>query len=194
MRTLKGRRRSIGLTAGAIWLIAISMVFVVWSLIAIGTQTALLILIVSILLSVVFIAAGIRAIRGALKLPAGEAVQSPEEKKIWRRFIWVFGAEILAFSILNPIVGSAGKYELMPSLNLIIVGIHFFPLARIFRVPRYNVAGILFCSIPAVTLLAIPKQFEIGHTFAWYVVPSLGCGLTSIIIAAASLREAWNRL
>jgi hypothetical protein len=192
MKMLTGRRRSIGLAGSALWLIGISLVFVIWSFVAIGTPLATTMLVGSSILVGVLVVTNFVVIRAALNLPVSMAPKSPEEQSIGRRFARVFGVEILAFAVVNPIVGATGKYELMPALNLIIVGIHFFPLARIFRVPRYNITGFLFCVIPVVTLLAIPREFEIGHVLAWYVVPSLGCGLAATLTAAASLREAWQ--
>jgi hypothetical protein len=191
MKTIIGRRRSIGLAGAALWLIAISFFFVTWSLLAIGTPLARLILIGSSVLVGVFVIASIVVIRAALGLAVSTVPQTREEQQIGRRFAWVFGFELLAFAVVNSILTVIGNFELMPCLNLIVVGVHFFPLARIFRVPRYNAMGLLFCAIPVVTLLAIPKQFEIGHTLAWYVAPSIGCGLVAIVTAAAGLRESW---
>jgi hypothetical protein len=188
------KRRIIGLVGASLWLIIISLVFIVWSFVAIATPIARLMFIVSILFTFVFITISIIVIRITLNLPTKTEPRSPEEKKIWRKFAWVFGAEIIAFSVINPILATSRNYELMPSLNLLIVGIHFFPLAKIFRVPRYNITGISFCVIPIVTLLAIPRQFEIGLTLAWYVVPSLGCGLVAILTAVAALYESWQSI
>jgi hypothetical protein len=194
MKTPAGRRRCIGLTAGAIWLISISMVFITWSLLAIATPIARQVLIGSFVLLGALVAAGVVVIRAALRMPKSTAPRSPEEQRIGRRFAWVFGVEIAAFAVVNSILGAIGDFALMPSLNLIIVGVHFFPLARIFRVPRYNVTGLLFCAISIITLLAISKQLMVGETLARYVVPSLGCGIVASLTAAASLREAWHSI
>jgi hypothetical protein len=188
------KRRIIGLLGGSLWLIVISLVFIIWSFVAIATPMARLMFIVSILFTFVFITIGIILIRITLNLHTKIEPLSNEEKKIWRKFAWVFGAEIVAFSVINPILATTRNYELMPSFNLLIVGIHFFPLAKIFHVPRYNITGISFCIIPIITLLVIPKQFEIGLTLAWYVVPSLGCGLVAFFTAAASLYESWQSI
>jgi hypothetical protein len=192
MKALASRRRSIGLAGSAIWLIAISIVFIAWSLLAIATPVAKQVLVgASVLLGALVIFC-IVVLRGALKLPVSITLRSPEEQQIGRRFAWVFGVELFAFAVVNSIIAASGEYALIPSLNLMVVGIHFFPLARIFRVPRYNVMGFFFCAIPIVTLLAISKQLMIGDTLAWYVVPSLGCGLVASLTAAAGLREAWQ--
>jgi hypothetical protein len=187
-----GRRRNIGLVGAAFWFIAISAVFSIWSLIAIDTHLATWILICLFIFIIFFVTIGIKIIQLTLALPMNTISRPQEDKNIWRRFAWVFGIEILAFALVNPILGATGNFELMPSINLIIVGIHFFPLARIFRVPRYYFTGLLFCIIPIVTIILVPQQFEIGHTLAWYVVPSLGCGVVATLTTMAGLLEAWR--
>jgi hypothetical protein len=194
MKIILGRRRSIGLAGAAIWLIAISSVCGVWSLLVIGTPIARLALICTFVLVAALFVASIMVIRAALNLPVSNTPRTPEEQQMGRRFAWVFGAETLAFVIVNSVVIATGNIEMIVSLDLIIVGIHFFPLARIFRVPRYNLMGLLFCLIPLATLLAIPRQLEVGHALAWYVVPSLGCGLVASLTAAIGLIEAWQSI
>jgi hypothetical protein len=194
MQTLSGRRRSIGLAGAALWLIGISGVFVTWSLVAIGTPLAGQVLIGTFVLMGAIVAAGIVVIRATVGLPSSRVPRTREEQLIGRRFAWVFGAEMLAFAVVNTVLGATGNFELIPSLNLIVVGIHFLPLAKIFRVPRYYLTGFLFCAIPVATLIAIPKQVEIGQTLAWYVVPSIGCGLVASLTAVAGLLEAWKNV
>jgi hypothetical protein len=194
LKIIPGRRRSIGLAGAAIWLIVISFICGVWSLLVIETPIARLALICTFVLVGALFVVSIIVIRAALGLPVSNAPRTPEEQQMVRRFAWVFGAETLAFVIVNSIVIATGNIEMIVSLDLIIVGIHFFPLARIFHVPRYNLMGLLFCVIPLVTLLAIPKQLEVGYALAWYVVPSLGCGLVALMTAAIGLLEAWQSI
>jgi hypothetical protein len=194
MNTLTSRRRSVGLAAGALWLIVISFVFIIWSLVAIGTPMSKNILIGMLILLCILIAICVIVLRAALVLPQDIEQRSKEEQKIGRRFAFIVGAEVLAFAVVNTFAGITRNFELMPSLNLIIVGIHFFPLAKIFRVQRYFYTGLFFCAIPVATLLAIPKQFAIGQTLAWYIVPSLGCGLVASLTAVEGLREAWRTI
>ena len=91
-------------------------------------------------------------------------------------------------------MASTGNFAVMPSLNLGIVGVHFLPLARLFRVPRYYVMGVLFCFIPAVTLLWFPAQGRVGAVLGWHVIPSIGCGLVAVLVGAAGLLEARHSL
>ena len=194
MKILIGRRRSIGLAGGALWLIAISCVFITWSLLAIATPLAEVMLIASLVLVGALIVTSMVVIRSALSLPVSTVPQTSEEKNIGRRFAWVVAIEMIAFGVVNAIIRMTGDYEVIACVYLIVVGLHFFPLARIFRVPRYNATGLLFCAIPIVTLLSIPKPFAIGAALAWYVVPSMGCGLVAILTASAALRESWHSI
>ena len=192
MKPLIERQRSIGLTSGSLWLIAVSAVAVIWSLLVIGTPWARIVLIVAAIIFIALVVMGIVVIRAVLHMPLDIHLPTSKKKNVLRRFIFVVVVEVLAFSIVNPVVANTGHFELLPSLDLIIVGIHFLPLAWIFRVPRYYITGLFFCVIPVLTLLLIPKEFVVGNVIAWYVVPSIGCGLTALLTSAAGLREAWK--
>lgn len=194
MKLLIERQRSIGLASGALWLIAVGAVAVIWSLLVIGTPSARQVLIAAVVVTASLVVISVIVIRAALHLPKDIQLTTSKKKKVLRRFILVVGIEVLAFSVVNPVVAATGHFELLPSLDLIIVGIHFLPLAWIFRVPRYYFTGLLFCAIPMATLLAIPKELVVGHVLAWYVVPSIGCGLVALLTAAAGLRETWKAI
>jgi presenilin-like A22 family membrane protease len=138
------------------------------------------------------VATSVLVIRAASHLPASTAPRTVEERATGRWFALVVGAEVAALVVVNPVAAATGHVELMPSLNLMIVGLHFLPLAWIFRVPRYYVMGVLFCGIPAGMMLSISADTLVGHPPAWYVIPSLGCGLVAGLTAMAGLREAWQ--
>ena len=81
------------------------------------------------------------------------------------------------------------RWALIAPLDLMIVGLHFLPLARLFHVPRYSILGVLFCGISIVTMLVIPDGARIGQTFSWFVIPSVGRALIASVTAGAGLRE-----
>ena len=184
------RPHAVGLAAGALWLTAVCAAFVIWSLLAIGTPAARDALIGALVITASLIATSIVVIRAALHLPGGDSPPSPQGLAIRRRFIWVVVAELAALAVVNPIAAVTGHFALIPSLDLIIVGVHFLPLAWIFKVPRYYATGLLFCAIPTVVLFSISKHAFVGQAHAWFVIPSLGCGLVGALTAAAGLREA----
>jgi hypothetical protein len=178
--------RAIGLAAGSLWLIAIGGGFVAWSLFAIGPATdhapfAWLACLAACLIAGTFI------LRKSLRLPAET---TPPQKELGKRFLIVVGIEVAAFAIVNPIAAVTGHFAMLAALNLIVIGVHFIPLAKLFGVPRYYWMGFLFCAISIATLVAIPKDQMIGHALAWLVIPSGGCGLVATLIGTAGLLES----
>jgi|HubBroStandDraft_6_1064221.scaffolds.fasta_scaffold401857_2 hypothetical protein len=189
------RPRSIGLASGTLWLTTASAAFAIWSLASIGTPAAKRTLICAIIVAAALIAAGVVAMRAALRLPRGASPRTAEEgRAIRRQFAWVFGAEIAALAIANPIAAATGHPKLIPSLSVMIIGLHFLPLAWIFRVPRYYVMGLLFCGIPVVMMLSMSAYAHVGHAVGWFVIPGLGCGIVGALTAAAGLRESWKSM
>lgn len=186
------RRRTMGLSIGAVWLVVASAGFATWSLIAIGTALALSALAV-VGAAVVGIAWwGITVARLAARLP--NEPRGQQYQGVGRRFAWVVVVEVAAFSAVTTWGVMTAHFAMIPSLNLIVVGLHFLPLAKLFRVPRYYLMGVLFVAIPLATLLWFPEQAVVGATQSWYVLPSLGCGLAAAVTAAANLNEASSAL
>jgi len=139
----------------------------------------------------VYLAGGVGVIRVALRLP-GDPPRTPEVRVMLRRFYLVVIAEVIAIMVVNGICAVTQHLELLVPLDLLIVGIHFLPLAWIFRVPRYYCMGGLFCLVIALTLGLIPAQMQIGAAAAWFVIPTFGCTLAAWATAAFNLREVWQ--
>jgi hypothetical protein len=74
-------------------------------------------------------------------------------------------------------------------LILIVVGIHFMPLAKLFGVPRYTTLGFLFCLVSVLTLLLVPAHAHIGTVFTRFVYSSLGCAASAWLISVGNLLE-----
>ncbi len=77
MKTITGCRRSISLAGAALWLIAISFVFVTWSILAIRTSIARLVLRGTFVLLGALAAIGVVVIRVTLGLPVSIAPPNP---------------------------------------------------------------------------------------------------------------------
>jgi hypothetical protein len=184
------RRRIVGLAVGSLWLVVAGALFGTWSLLSIETDTAAWLLVGVGAAVLVLIVRGVAVIRTARRLPIGRSPRTPAQRAIGRRFAWIVGAEIAAFATVNPILASMGHVVVLPAVNLGIVGIHFLPLARLFDVPRYYALGLIFCAIPAVTLLWVPADRLIGSALAWFVVPPFACAIVAIAFGAVGLREA----
>ncbi|WP_037465889.1 hypothetical protein [Shimazuella kribbensis] len=80
---------------------------------------------------------------------------NPEEKEHWkkvnRKFSLVFGLEGVAILITSVICNVTNHFEVFFPIVAIIVGVHFFPLAQLFRVSFYHVTGIILCVLGIIT-------------------------------------------
>jgi hypothetical protein len=82
-----------------------------------------------------------------------------------------------------------GHLSWIVPLDLIIVGIHFIPLAKLFGVPRYTTLGLLFCIVSILTLLLVPAHAHIGTVFTRVVYSALGCAASAWLISIGNLLE-----
>lgn len=76
---------------------------------------------------------------------------SEDWKKINRKFGLVFGLEGLAILIASVICNITDHFELFFPIMAIIVGIHFFPLARLFKEKFYYGTGAVLCILGAIS-------------------------------------------
>lgn len=185
------KRRIIGLAGAAIWLVSMSAAFTIISIVMIGASVPRWVLPGVVIAAAVYIAIGVRVIRGALRLPGAVPPRSAEERVMMRRFIRVVIVEVIAIMAGNTVFAVMQRLEFIVPLDLLIVGVHFLPLAAIFQAPRYYALGGLFCVVSVLTPLLIPAGTHVGDTGAWYVVPSFGCAVVASVTAAFNLREAW---
>jgi hypothetical protein len=163
--------------------------FAILSLAMIGTKVSAGALAMVGIVAAILVARAASVIRENLRLPGPVAPRTPGEKAMLRPFLVVVAAEVVAFAVVNPICAATQHVDLIVPLNVLIVGVHFLPLARIFRVSRYYWLGSLFCGAAVATLL-LPANMQIGEASARFVLPALGCAPAAFAIAAGNLREA----
>jgi hypothetical protein len=183
------KRRMLGMAGAAIWLVAISTVFTVLSLTMIGVPVPRLVLVSVVLAAILHLAIGVGVIRAILRSPGAIPPRTTEDRVMLRRFVPVVIVEVIAIMVVNGICAVTQHLELLVPLDLLIVGIHFLPLARIFRVPRYYAMGGLFCLVTVLTLVLIPVHAQVGAAAAWFVIPTFGCTAVAWATAAFNLRE-----
>ncbi len=107
-----------------------------------------------------------------------------------RPFLMVVGAEVVAFGVVNSICAATQHLDLIVPLDVLIVGVHFLPLARIFSVPRYYWLGLLFCGVVLAVLLLTSGSTQVGQAGARFVLPALGCAPVTFAVSVGNLREA----
>ena len=182
------------MAGAAIWLTAVGATFASVSLAMIGTPSALAVLIAFLVATAILIGRAVAVIRRNLRLPGPIAPRTPEERAMLRPFLIVLIAEIVALMVVNPICAIAQRLDLIVPLDVLIVGLHFFPLARIFHVRRYHWLGAAFCGMTLLTLTVVPASLQIGNAGARFVLPALGCAPAAFVIGALNAREARRSL
>jgi hypothetical protein len=141
-------------------------------------------------IAAVLIVMGIAMLRAVFQVRDDPTQRRPSEgSRLGRQFGAIAAVESLALTGVTVACVLTRRWALIAPLDLIIVGLHFLPLARLFEVPRYNITGALFCGIPIVTMLLIPASGRLGEAFIWLVIPSVGCAAVASITAWAGLRE-----
>jgi hypothetical protein len=191
MKNTFSRRRALGLTVGSLWLTTAGAIFTALALILIGRTPAWAALTLVLVLTAALLITGISTMRAAKRMPA-ESIS--HDLSIRRRFLLVVGLEIFALAIANPLLVFERRFDLLPAANLIIVGVHFLPLASIFRAPRYYALGFLFCGIAALTLIFVPINALWGAALARFATATIACGLVAMAFGAAGIFEVSQSL
>ena len=98
--------------------------------------------------------------RGLSKAVSEEGAR--QGKRIGIGFGITFGAEGFLIAIASIICNTTDHFEYFFPVMALIVGVHFFPLARLFRVNVHYVTGTLICLLGIVTFF-IPELMHIGQ-------------------------------
>jgi hypothetical protein len=131
------------------------------------------------LAAVLFLGVG-RLRRGALGLPKDDSPRAREWRdRSLRRFNLVFGLQGVAIALSVFLLVRYDLGTLVPAVVAIIVGVHFFPLAGLYRVRAYHATGAALCVLGAVAFLLAPP--------ARLPLVGLGCAATLFATAAYML-------
>jgi hypothetical protein len=77
----------------------------------------------------------------------------PDLDKIRRRFIFVIVIEAVAIFGAARILAGSSHSDWIPAVISAVVGFHFVPLARLFRVRLYYAAAAALCTVAGATML-----------------------------------------
>jgi hypothetical protein len=94
------------------------------------------------------------AIRSGSRPVAGPQQSLPEDWR--RRFLLVNVVQWVAIGLAIAVLVALDRGSLIPAVICLIVGAHFFPLARTFRQSQFGWTGAAFCVVGAVGLALIP--------------------------------------
>jgi hypothetical protein len=116
-----------------------------------------------------------------------ENTETPEERKRSRQFLYIFGTEGLAILVVkNILVNTNQDYLFIPCLAL-IVGLHFFPLAKIFK-RKFDYYVAIWTTLVGLAGLALMVNKMIPPNTAIAIV-GVGCALAT---TANGLRAVIN--
>ena len=181
----------IGLAIGQIFLTVLSTAYasIFWVLGQNPVQVSLIVIGVG-LVGLVLLAASLLLLRNALRLPN---TVSPEDaalsrsigRKIGLRFGLVVLAEGVIIGIVCALLSQANHGDWVMPMIYFIVGLHFIPLAFVFRVRSYLVLGGLWMLISLLTVILTPASPMLGQGMsAWVFFPIVGCGVVTWPVVA----------
>lgn len=116
--------------------------------VGVGSDPGALLLAVLVLVAVV--AAVAVLVTGARRLAAVPRQPRRFPPTGFRDFMWVNLAQALVILVAIPLLTKAGVPGLIAPVTCLVVGLHFFPLARIFDQPQYWSTGTLLVVVAAV--------------------------------------------
>ncbi len=100
-----------------------------------------------------------------------------EQRHMGMMFGIIFGAEGLAIFLAVNVLNNLHLEHYVISAVAAIVGLHFLPLARLYRVPMYNVVGTIM-TLAAMASLALPSPLrETSLGLAMGVILWVTCAL-----------------
>ena len=177
----------LGLSIGTCWLIASSAGFSIQMIAIAGTSNDRTAIAAVVGVAAALLTVTLRQIVAARRLP--NELPTPAHRGLRRRFVWVVILELIGIVLVNSAFYSSGHMSLLVPFDLIIVGIHFFPLAKLFGVPRYTALGTSFCAISILTLLMVPADAHIGKAIARFLTSSVGCAVATWLTSVGNIAE-----
>jgi hypothetical protein len=89
------------------------------------------------------------------------AKEKEDTKRINRKFGLVFGLEGVAIFLASVICNILNQFEVFFPVMAMIVGIHFFPLASLFKEKFYYGTGVVMCMLGIISLF-LPINATVG--------------------------------
>lgn len=159
----------VGLAIGQIWLSLVSTSFVslLWILGQNTVQISLILVSVG-LIGLILLGASIVLLRSAWRLPGDISSESAARsralgRKMGLRFGLIVLAEVVVIGAINTALYQTNHGDWVVPLTYFIVGLHFVPLAFVFRVRPYIILGLLWMIVILLTVILIPASMMVGQ-------------------------------
>lgn len=173
----------------AIGVLVISIFGALWLLLGLAAREWLslpTVLALAAGLGALVVAALVLQRRATAALP-GEAVDPEEQRRIGRTFGRVNAIQWAAIIFIAVALGRFHLDAYTPAAVTVVVGLHFFPLARLFRHPQHHLTGALLVAWGAICPLLLPRETLQSTT-------AFGTGALLWVSAAITLGRAFRQL
>ncbi|MFC6020018.1 hypothetical protein ACFP2T_27960 [Plantactinospora solaniradicis] len=176
------RGRAVGIVVMAFF----GLAWTSWGLSAdLPTPVETTLTVASVLATLLAIGSAGYVFRRSAAVPAGGA--AGRDRTAGRRFGLIVAAEFIGIYVVARVLAAVDHTELIPMVVCLGVGIHFFPLTRLFKVPLYDLTGIGLCLVTIGTAVLAPLT---GHPALWTILPGFGAALLLYATATVLFRAA----
>ncbi|MZQ86957.1 hypothetical protein GQF01_33085 [Paenibacillus sp. 5J-6] len=135
--------------------------------------------IAAVLIGMLLLSGGISLFAASKRLSEPAEFDTHRWKRVWIWFGMIFTIEGVAIGVASAICTATNHFNLLFPIMAIIVGVHFIPLAPLFRTKSHYVTGTLQTLLAIVTLLFVPEHATLGGhpVIAWWLVVGFGSAL-----------------
>lgn len=102
-------------------------------------------------------------------------------------YLWTAGIEVAAIAVGSAVLGLTGEASYISPWVLFVVGAHFLPLGRLFRIDSLRVCGLLVAAVAVVATCV-----GLSGVLLPSAVTGAGGGVLMVAFGAYSLRSAWR--
>lgn len=88
-------------------------------------------------------------------------------------FLIVLVLEIIGLNVASATLLGFNHFQYIVPVDILIVALHFIPLARIFAMPIYYILGVIMSLIAILTMLLIPASSHAGNLITIAAIPSI---------------------
>ncbi len=194
-RTETSPRYLVGLARGSLVLIFFGTLWAGLSLPGLRDWGLWTVIVIAGVMTVALLVPSFTTLRAAQSLHLEK--MTPEEqasgKKVARRFGLVVGVEwTVAIVAANVLLILFNHPEFIAPVLVLIIGLHFLPLAPLFQVRVYSLVGTVLSLLGGGALLALLFGLPLSGLYTWSVIVGLGTAcilwLTSLYILVRARR------
>ncbi len=142
---------------------------------------------IAAVITVALVAASLSLFRYSRRVTLVMNASTSPGRSTWPVFTVVVIAEIVAINLAALLLGRYHLVSCLIPLIAVIVGLHFYPLARLFHMPIYNITGTAMTLAGAAGVAAILAGCDAAQSNA---AVAAACALTLWLTAFAAWRAS----